>query len=98
MRTCVGCRQRSTKSELVRVVADAEGPAPSAVPDVTGRRAGRGAHLHPVLTCLELAERRRAFGRALRIEGPVDVTAVRRWVEAHDQPSLEVLDPPATAT
>jgi uncharacterized protein len=38
---------------------------------------GRGAHLHRDLACLELAERRRAFPRALRVPGPVDATAVR---------------------
>jgi len=38
---------------------------------------GRGAHLHRDLACLELAERRRAFPRALRVPGPLDATAVR---------------------
>ncbi|MDQ1747075.1 MAG: uncharacterized protein QOD07_1338 [Frankiaceae bacterium] len=44
---------------------------------------GRGAHLHLDPECLALAERRRAFGRALRAEGPLDATAVRAWIEAH---------------
>jgi len=35
------------------------------VPDQHGRLPGRGAHLHPDLACLDLAERRRAFPRAL---------------------------------
>ena len=38
---------------------------------------GRGAWLHPDPACLELAERRRAFPRALRIAAAVDVGAVR---------------------
>ena len=41
---------------------------------------GRGAHLHPDPGCLALAERRKAFGRALRVEGPVDTTLVREQV------------------
>ena len=41
---------------------------------------GRGAHLHPDPDCLALAERRRAFGRALRVEGPLDLTLVRERV------------------
>jgi predicted RNA-binding protein YlxR (DUF448 family) len=44
---------------------------------------GRGAHLHPDPECLALAERRRAFGRALRADGPLDATAVQAWIEAH---------------
>jgi predicted RNA-binding protein YlxR (DUF448 family) len=43
-----------------------------AVPDPARIRLGRGAHLHPDLACLALAERRRAFGRALRVTGVVD--------------------------
>jgi predicted RNA-binding protein YlxR (DUF448 family) len=38
---------------------------------------GRGAHLHRDPACLELAERRRAFPRALRVTGPLDPDAVR---------------------
>ena len=38
---------------------------------------GRGAHLHRDPACLELAERRRAFPRALRVPGHLDPAAVR---------------------
>jgi len=41
-------------------------------PDPARIRLGRGAHLHPDPACLALAERRRAFGRALRVTGVVD--------------------------
>ncbi len=47
------------------------------VPDVGRRMPGRGAHLHPDLGCLELAARRKAFPRALRVPGPLDDTALR---------------------
>lgn len=46
---------------------DANGPA--VVPDPRGTAPGRGAHLHPTIACFELAERKRAFRRALRYEG-----------------------------
>ena len=36
------------------------------VPDPRGTAPGRGAHLHPTAACFALAERRRAFARALR--------------------------------
>ncbi|MET0839585.1 MAG: YlxR family protein [Marmoricola sp.] len=67
VRTCVGCRERAAKRELLRVVAgtDAEGQW-LVVPDPRGTAPGRGAHLHPTPECLALAERKRAFTRALR--------------------------------
>ena len=77
VRTCVGCRVRTEKSDLLRVVA-VEGEA--LVPDRRGRLPGRGAYLHPDLRCLDLAERRRAFPRALRLTGPLDASALRQWL------------------
>jgi predicted RNA-binding protein YlxR (DUF448 family) len=69
VRTCVGCRRRTAKAELVRVVATDSGAGLVLVPDPRGRAPGRGAHLHPTRDCLELALRRRAFTRALRAPG-----------------------------
>jgi predicted RNA-binding protein YlxR (DUF448 family) len=80
VRTCIGCRARAAKRELLRVVArtDASDQDGSwyVVPDPSGTAPGRGAHLHPTPECLALAERRRAFARALRHDagGPG-----RRW-------------------
>ena len=87
VRTCVGCRERATKSDLVRLVAVVDGSSWSVVPDLTGRMSGRGAHLHPSQTCLELAVRRRALPRALRLEGAVDIEAVRAEIAAGEQGS-----------
>ncbi|MBA2445009.1 MAG: YlxR family protein [Nocardioidaceae bacterium] len=89
VRTCVGCRERAAKSDLLRVVGESIGATPSVIPDAPGKRPGRGAHLHPVPHCLELAERRRAFPRALRLEGPLDLSAVRSWIEQHPSVSRE---------
>jgi len=68
VRTCVGCRQRAAKRELVRVTlgSDAHGQ-PVVVPDPEATAPGRGAHLHPTTECYDLAVRRKAFGRALRV-------------------------------
>ncbi len=76
VRTCVGCRQRTTKKELLRVVANEQGAGFRLVPDPAGQAPGRGAHLHPTAECLELALRRRAFPRALRAQGALDSTAL----------------------
>ena len=84
-RTCVGCRSRADKSDLLRVVAVEAGAglnaARVAVPDPRGRLPGRGAYVHRDPGCLDLAERRRAFPRALRVPGPLDTGAVRQWIE-----------------
>jgi hypothetical protein len=50
------------------------------VPDPRRRIAGRGAWVHPDPRCLELAQRRRAFARALRVSGPVDPAPVCEYV------------------
>ena len=81
-RTCVGCRERATKVELLRVTrrADADGRAIVA-PDLGGTAPGRGAYLHPTMACLALAERRRAFGRALRhTEGSLSLGELRAYL------------------
>jgi len=63
---------------LLRVVA-VEG---SIAPDPHGHHAGRGAYLHRDAGCLQLAERRRAFQRALRLPGGLDLTVLRVLMEA----------------
>ncbi|MFC0555345.1 YlxR family protein [Planotetraspora thailandica] len=80
LRTCVGCRVRTVKSELLRLVV-IEGVI---VPDLRGRLPGRGASLHPALGCLELAERRRAFSRAFRAQGALDAAYLRAHLEGLD--------------
>ncbi len=67
VRTCVGCRQRSPKSLLIRLVG--RPGTTDVVLDARQTAPGRGAYLHPDPACHELATRRRAIGRALRLEG-----------------------------
>ncbi|MEU7862499.1 YlxR family protein [Nonomuraea sp. NPDC049141] len=76
-RTCVGCRVRTAKSDLLRLVQVED----HVIPDLRGRLPGRGASLHPTEKCLELAERRRAFLRAFRVPGPLDISRVRAHLE-----------------
>jgi uncharacterized protein len=77
VRTCVGCRTKAVDSELLRaVVVDGR-----LVPDSRRRLSGRGAWVHPDLDCLRAAERRRAFPRALRVTGPLDVTGLMAHLE-----------------
>ncbi|HEY8471381.1 MAG TPA: YlxR family protein [Natronosporangium sp.] len=86
VRTCVGCRKRAPAHELLRIVAVAGDAGPAGgrfrlMPDPARRLPGRGAHLHPDPRCLALAERRRAFGRALRISGVPDAGALVEWFD-----------------
>jgi uncharacterized protein len=78
IRTCVGCRSRSSADDLLRVVA-VHG---ALVPDLRRRLPGRGAWLHPALECLHRAERRSAFPRALRVPGPLDTGLVKHLIVA----------------
>jgi hypothetical protein len=60
---------RSSGEAVIGVIAD------------PGRRLpGRGAHIHPDPECLARAERRRAFGRALRVTGVLDTGPLARFV------------------
>ncbi|MFF8994224.1 YlxR family protein [Streptomyces sp. NPDC014983] len=76
-RTCVGCRERTAKNDLLRIVRSED----ECVPDPRGTLPGRGAYVHPALVCLDQAVRRRAFPRALRAPGALDTKALRRYVE-----------------
>ncbi|MFG2887191.1 YlxR family protein [Streptomyces sp. NPDC048297] len=76
-RTCVGCRERAAKDELLRIVKIED----ECVPDPRGTLPGRGAYVHPAPVCLDQAVRRRAFTRALRAPGALDTKALRRYVE-----------------
>ena len=71
-RTCIGCRKRAAAFELIRFVATGSGDDLRLLADPGRRLPGRGAHLHPDQACFALAERRRAFGRALRLTGVPD--------------------------
>ncbi|MFB2581825.1 YlxR family protein [Herbiconiux sp. P15] len=77
VRTCVGCRARATRSALLRVVARVSAPQGHIlVVDETATLPGRGAWLHPSPDCFHTAVTRRAFGRALRVEGILDTTTL----------------------
>jgi predicted RNA-binding protein YlxR (DUF448 family) len=62
-RTCVGCRRRAPKPQLLRLVAGDEGIVRA---DPGAVLPGRGAYVHRDPACLEDALRRGAIARALR--------------------------------
>ncbi len=96
VRTCVGCRRTGSRSDLVRVVVTRDGSSePVLVVDTARSMPGRGAWLHPDRRCLDLAEKRRAFGRSLRHAGPLDTGAVRRELETGEGEAGPRADPGA---
>ena len=80
VRTCVGCKERAAKSSLLRLVV-AGGVI---VPDPQARQPGRGAYLHPSQACFELAQRRRAFPRALRVAGSLSAAPLASYLSRTD--------------
>jgi predicted RNA-binding protein YlxR (DUF448 family) len=97
-RTCIGCRKRSSPADLLRMTVSGG----LVLPDPAHRAPGRGAHLHPVAECLDLAERRKAFPRAFRVPGPLELKLVREHVAqcSAESKAVEVTKaatrPPAT--
>ncbi|WP_425954431.1 YlxR family protein [Xylanimonas sp. McL0601] len=88
VRTCVGCRERDLRSALLRLVLvpdAAAGASPRVVVDERKALPGRGAWVHPSAACLDLAVRRRAVPRALRVTAPLDLAAVRDHLEPTDR-------------
>jgi uncharacterized protein len=63
-RTCVGCRGKGPKVDLLRVVSVAGSGVRI---DSSGSATGRGAYLHREMECAEAALRTRALARALRV-------------------------------
>jgi hypothetical protein len=62
VRTCVGCRQRGNRADLIRIVNN-QGFLKV---DTQKSLSGRGSWLHPSSKCLETAVERSAFARALK--------------------------------
>lgn len=72
-------RRALPDAQLLRVVLDPADPA-RVIPDPTRSLPGRGAWITPTLEAFELAETRRAFGRALRVSANVDTSDVRKYI------------------
>ena len=69
-RQCMGCRERKSKREMIRVVRSTDGTVHL---DFGGKAPGRGAYLCPNPECLKKAMKANSLGRALEIEIPQSV-------------------------
>ena len=61
-RMCIACRESDGKRDLIRLVRVADG----VLLDETGKKAGRGAYVHPQTTCWERAIAGSLIQKALR--------------------------------
>ncbi|WP_083506476.1 YlxR family protein [Leucobacter sp. G161] len=69
IRTCVACRTRAARAELLRVVVR-DGHL---IIDDRAVLPGRGAWVHETAECMNLAVQRGTFARALRASRQLDV-------------------------
>lgn len=61
VRMCIGCGEMKEKKSLVRVIKT---PEDEILPDLTGKKSGRGAYLCKCMDCFELAQKGRKLERA----------------------------------
>lgn len=64
-RTCIGCREKKDKKELIRIVRDKEGKISL---DRIGRANGRGAYICDNIECLEKAIKTKALARTFGMD------------------------------
>lgn len=64
LRKCVACQQMMPKKSLVRIVRT---PEDTVEIDLTGKKSGRGAYVCAKSSCFQLAQKSRAFDRALKV-------------------------------
>lgn len=80
-RTCIATRTKLPEGRLLRMVARRDGDATRVVPDPRRRMSGRGAWITPTLEAWAVADKRRAFGRALKVSANADANPVREYLE-----------------
>jgi predicted RNA-binding protein YlxR (DUF448 family) len=71
-RTCVGCRGKAPRRDLVRVTRVGDGEVAI---DPSRSTPGRGAYVHLDVGCIQAAMQSRAFDRALRTGLTADAAA-----------------------
>lgn len=64
-RTCIGCREKRDKKDLIRIVKDKEG---NITVDRTGKANGRGAYICDDVTCLDKAIKSKSLQRNFETE------------------------------
>ena len=69
-RTCIGCREKKDKKDLIRIVKNKEGIITL---DRTGKANGRGAYICDNIQCLEKAIKTKTLERTFEMSISEDV-------------------------
>ena len=69
-RQCMGCRERTDKRNLIRVVRTPDGNVQL---DFSGKLGGRGAYICPKAECLKKAQKAKSLERSLEVPIPEEV-------------------------
>jgi len=79
MRKCVASQEMFPKKSLVRIVRT---PENEIVIDPTGKKSGRGAYLCAKLEYIDLAQKKKALDRALKVQvSPEIYDQLREYVK-----------------
>jgi len=70
MRQCIGCGEKKSKRDMIRVLRTTEGEI---ILDATGRKNGRGAYLCRSAECFRKAEKSKGLERSLKTGIPAEV-------------------------
>ncbi|MCR5202581.1 MAG: YlxR family protein [Lachnospiraceae bacterium] len=65
LRQCVGCGEKKSKNELIRVIRTPEGEI---CIDETGKKNGRGVYICNSADCLNMAIKKKSLTRSLKCE------------------------------
>jgi len=68
IRTCIGTGEKLPKKQLIRLVRIPNGDV---IIDIHGKTSGRGANIKPSLEAFDLAVKKNAINRALKLEKPI---------------------------
>lgn len=75
LRTCIACREKRSKRDLIRIVRTPEGTFEI---DLRGKRSGRGAYVCRRQQCWDAALQPRRLSHALKCEVKAEQVAVLR--------------------
>jgi predicted RNA-binding protein YlxR (DUF448 family) len=67
-RTCIGCKCKKPKKEMIRIVRTPDGII---IIDETGKKSGRGAYLCGDVKCLDIAFKENSLNKSLKQDIPL---------------------------